>query len=361
MGLDVALPAPGAQILAVLMLLSGLLLLTGMTIANLVQSAGVATRRASGATADVARAARDNGFPSTLPGWDEPDDVDIQITRANETEVLANEPNGRSPRKEEEPVAEAKPAKRRRRVLVRRGARGRRGACAGARRNPWRGQTRRTRDRVEEPVEPDAHGNKRTEHGITVSDEADFTPPDPKVLAKGKGDPGPDPKEREATAKSLLESLQHFGVDARMIGMVSGPHVSRYEFQLAPGTKVSKVAALKDDLAYALASTDIRILAPIPGKKAVGVEVPNKKRRLVRLGDIYEGKPKGSSPLVAWLGKDVSGHACWTDIALMPHILVRAPPARVSRAASTRSSRRSCSTRRRTSAAWSWSIPSASS
>ena len=107
-----------------------------------------------------------------------------------------------------------------------------------------------------------------------------------------------------------------------MIGMVWGPHVSRYEFQFAPGTKVSKVAALKDDLAYALASTDIRILAPIPGKKAVGVEVPNKKRRLVRLGDIYEGRPKSSSPLVAWLGKDVSGHACWTDIALMPHLLV---------------------------------------
>ena len=82
----------GAQILAVLLLLSGILLLTGMTIANLVQSAGEATRRASGATADVARAARDQNFPSTLPGWDEPDDMDIQITRANETEVLANEP-----------------------------------------------------------------------------------------------------------------------------------------------------------------------------------------------------------------------------------------------------------------------------
>ncbi len=82
----------GAQILAVLMLMSGILLLTGMTIANLVQSAGAATRRASGATADVARAARNNSLPSSLPGWDEPDDVDIQITRANETEVLANEP-----------------------------------------------------------------------------------------------------------------------------------------------------------------------------------------------------------------------------------------------------------------------------
>ena len=205
-------------------------------------------------------------------------------------------------------------------------------------------------------------GNKRTELGITVSDEAEYTPPNPKMLEKGKGDPGPDPKEREATAKSLLESLKHFGVDARMIGMVSGPHVSRYEFQLAPGTKVSKVAALKDDLAYALASTDIRILAPIPGKKAVGVEVPNKKRRLVRLGDIYEGKPKGSSPLVAWLGKDVSGHACWTDIALMPHILVAGTTGSGKSGLHQRDPvARSCSTPRRTSAAWSWSTPSASS
>ena len=97
-------------------------------------------------------------------------------------------------------------------------------------------------------------------------------------------------RDRDATATALLESLRHFGVEARLLGTVSGPHVSRYELQLAPGTKVSKVAQLKDDLAYALASTDIRILAPIPGKKAVGVEVPNQRRRLVRLGDIY-GEP----------------------------------------------------------------------
>ena len=310
----------GAQILAVLMLLSGLLLLTGMTIANLVQSAGAATRRASGATADVARATRDQNFPSTLPGWDEPEDADIQITRANETEVLSNEPVWEEPgvEEEEEPVAEAKSAS----------GEGTFSYDEAHGDNPEPAQEpvavlgEGEEGAADEPLELTPMGNKRTEHGITVSDEAEYTPPDPKALEKGKGDPGPDPREREATAKSLLESLQHFGVDARMIGMVSGPHVSRYEFQLAPGTKVSKVAALKDDLAYALASTDIRILAPIPGKKAVGVEVPNKKRRLVRLGDIYEGKPKGSSPLVAWLGKDVSGHACWTDIALMPHILV---------------------------------------
>ena len=143
-----------------------------------------------------------------------------------------------------------------------------------------------------------------------------------KALEKGKADPGPDMKDRDVTANALLESLRHFGVEARLLGVVSGPHVSRYELQLAPGTKVGKVAQLKDDLAYALASTDIRILAPIPGKKAVGVEVPNQRRRLVRLGDIYADPPKGSSPLLCWLGKDVSGQSVSADLALMPHILV---------------------------------------
>src|SRR5947208_6280498 len=109
---------------------------------------------------------------------------------------------------------------------------------------------------------------------------------------------------------------------ARWLEESSGPHECRYELQLASGTKVSKASQLRDDLAYALASTDIRILAPIPGKKAVGVEVPNQRRRLVRLGDIYDGRPKGSSPLAVWLGKDVSGQAVWTDLALMPHALV---------------------------------------
>ena len=76
-------------------------------------------------------------------------------------------------------------------------------------------------------------------------------------------------------AELLVQTLAHFGVEATVIGQISGPRVTRYELQLAPGTKVSKVAALKDDLSYALATTEIRILAPIPGKQAVGVELPN--------------------------------------------------------------------------------------
>jgi S-DNA-T family DNA segregation ATPase FtsK/SpoIIIE len=82
------------------------------------------------------------------------------------------------------------------------------------------------------------------------------------------------------------------------------------------------VAQLKDDLAYALAATDIRILAPIPGKQAVGVEVPNAHRRIVRLGDVFQEPPKDSSPVTVWLGKDVAGKAIGADLARMPHLLV---------------------------------------
>ena len=107
-----------------------------------------------------------------------------------------------------------------------------------------------------------------------------------------------------------------------MIGRVTGPHITRYELRLAPGTKVAKVAQLKDDLAYALAATDIRILAPIPGKQAVGVEVPNARRRIVHLGDVFQDPPADWSPLTVWLGKDIAGRAIGADLAKMPHLLV---------------------------------------
>jgi S-DNA-T family DNA segregation ATPase FtsK/SpoIIIE len=162
-------------------------------------------------------------------------------------------------------------------------------------------------------------GNER---GVTMSEEIDYRPPPAKALEKGRADKGPDPRDHDAVGRKLVETLGHFGVEARIVGIVSGPHVSRYELRLAPGTKVKKVTELANDLAYALASTDIRILAPIPGKQAVGVEVPNTRRRLVRLGDIYAGRPQKTSPLVAWLGKGIDGNAVWTDLAKMPHVLV---------------------------------------
>jgi S-DNA-T family DNA segregation ATPase FtsK/SpoIIIE len=126
----------------------------------------------------------------------------------------------------------------------------------------------------------------------------------------------------QRTAAALTQTLAHFGVDATIVGQISGPRVTRYELQLAPGTKVSKVAALKDDLSYALATTEIRILAPIPGKQAVGVELPNLQPNLVTLGDIFDDLPATASPLAVWLGKDISGSAVWTDLARMPHLLI---------------------------------------
>jgi DNA segregation ATPase FtsK/SpoIIIE, S-DNA-T family len=129
-------------------------------------------------------------------------------------------------------------------------------------------------------------------------------------------------KTDQRTAETLVTALAHFGVEATIVGQIAGPRVTRYELQLAPGTKVSKVAALKDDLSYALATTEIRILAPIPGKQAVGVEVPNLVAKIVTLGDIYDDLPSSASPLAVWLGKDISGNAVWADLARMPHILI---------------------------------------
>jgi DNA segregation ATPase FtsK/SpoIIIE, S-DNA-T family len=146
--------------------------------------------------------------------------------------------------------------------------------------------------------------------------------PDRALLRRSAPGAGPDGEHSARVAEALVQTLANFGVDATVIGQISGPRVTRYELQLAPGTKVSKVAGLKDDLSYALATTEIRILAPIPGKQAVGVELPNTSPNLVTLGDIYDDLPATSSPLSVWLGKDISGQAVWTDLARMPHILI---------------------------------------
>jgi S-DNA-T family DNA segregation ATPase FtsK/SpoIIIE len=160
------------------------------------------------------------------------------------------------------------------------------------------------------------------ERGATKSEQVNYRPPPVKALERGSRDSGPDPAEQKELARKLVETLGHFGVEASIIGVVTGPHVSRFELQLAPGTKVKKVSELANDIAYALASTDIRILAPIPGKQAVGVEVPNSARNMVRLGDIYKRTETAAAPLTAWLGKGIDGKPVKTDLAKMPHVLV---------------------------------------
>jgi DNA segregation ATPase FtsK/SpoIIIE, S-DNA-T family len=159
----------------------------------------------------------------------------------------------------------------------------------------------------------------------SVTDDPGFEwrlPPASLLTRSSNEQTRPDTAGQAKVAARLVEALGHFGVQASVVGTVAGPHITRYELRLAPGIKVAKVAALKDDLAYALAATDVRILAPIPGKQAVGVEVPNAKRRIVRLGDVYQEPPVDWSPLAVWLGKDVAGRAIGADLAKMPHLLV---------------------------------------
>jgi DNA segregation ATPase FtsK/SpoIIIE, S-DNA-T family len=150
----------------------------------------------------------------------------------------------------------------------------------------------------------------------------DYRLPDREILRRSPSGTGNSADQNARVAEALVQTLAHFGVEASVIGQISGPRVTRYELQLAPGTKVSKVAALKDDLSYALATTEIRILAPIPGKQAVGVELPNASPNYVALGDIFDVLPATASPLSVWLGKDISGAAVWTDLARMPHVLI---------------------------------------
>ncbi|HST16049.1 MAG TPA: DNA translocase FtsK [Gaiellaceae bacterium] len=151
---------------------------------------------------------------------------------------------------------------------------------------------------------------------------ADYKLPDRALLRVSQPGAGPNGEAGQRIAEALVTCLAHFGVEATVIGQIAGPRVTRYELQLAPGTKVGKVAQLKDDLSYALATTEIRILAPIPGKQAVGVEVPNLSPNLVTLGDIFDDLPQAASPLSVWLGKDISGASVWADLARMPHILI---------------------------------------
>jgi S-DNA-T family DNA segregation ATPase FtsK/SpoIIIE len=301
----------GAHMLAVLLVVAGGLLLTGGSIAGGLRGAGRAARRAVDATREMASATRAGGESAEYG-------TDIAITRPDHTEPLETE-FLRPDTGESEAIAGHEG-----RGAFHESAETEAPADAAA-----AAATEETGKEADDaPAEPESEEIEvaRTPMGerrgaVTESEEREYAMPADKLLERGRGDPGPDTRDREAVGRALLEALGHFGVDAKIVGVVSGPHVSRYELQLAPGTKVSKVTQLKDDLAYALASTEIRILAPIPGKRAVGVEVPNQRRRLVRLGDIYKGRPKGASPLVAWLGKDVAGHAIWTDLQMMPHVL----------------------------------------
>jgi len=133
-----------------------------------------------------------------------------------------------------------------------------------------------------------------------------------------------DARDAQHTTAALERTFRNFGVAASVVASHRGPTVTMYEVEVAEGTKVNRVLALADDIAYALATPDVRIIAPIPGKSAIGVEVPNKVRDFVMLGDILSSKTarEAARPLYVGLGKDVHGRSVLVNLAEMPHVLI---------------------------------------
>lgn len=179
---------------------------------------------------------------------------------------------------------------------------------------------------IEEPKEePIEEVTLEVESTPVVSEEAVYVfPPISLLTAKSVDKEGFSPEEVQRTSDMLVETLANFGVRAKIINTSCGPTVTRYELQPDAGVRVRQIANLSDDIALHLAATSIRMECPIPGKSAVGIEIPNKNKNVVRLRELIEDTAFKSSKsnLLCCLGMDVVGNPVFLDIAKMPHLLI---------------------------------------
>jgi DNA segregation ATPase FtsK/SpoIIIE-like protein len=185
---------------------------------------------------------------------------------------------------------------------------------------------------VVEPSTPVASGMLDPAYGDGKAEQLTLPVPLPNTnwrlpaakLLKRSKDQTHDRKEIESRGRVLERALAAHGVDTHLVGFTVGPTVTRFELELGAGVKVARVTSLAKDIAYAMASPDVRILAPIPGRSAIGVEVPNQQRQLVTLGDVLSTNDarRALHPLEVALGRDIAGRAVMVNLAEMPHLLI---------------------------------------
>ena len=280
----------GAHILAVFLFCAALLLLTGATVAGVLRATGEQVVETARTLRPPSRPRQPPGTTRTPPSRCVPPDLEDEevvirpATRTGELDGALRYPDLFE-------AAVAPPAR----------------AGGRARPSPRARARARAGARAPRPRTSPTTRRSRRSSTSTPATSSSACPTRASSSARRAEQVKPDTAGQEKTAARLVEALGHLGVQAQVIGAVAGPHITRYELQLAPGVKMAKVANLKNDLAYALAATEIRILAPIPGKRRSASRSPTATAASVTLGDVFSEPPEDFSPLTVWLGKDVVG------------------------------------------------------